>query len=189
MFQELFSLLRPDFAAGQLQFVSLHNKIYQIQTMIQRIQSVFLLLAALSAVLLFFYPVAEYFDGINYAITFHIHHLQDHVPGNEQIFPSAFLLPLIILNALTGILALLTLFMYKQMVVQLRLARIALFLNVLLIGGLFFFYTGQIAKMVMIDPQYKFGIYLPVITLLFLVLAMRSIQKDIKLVRSADRLR
>ncbi len=157
--------------------------------MIQRIQSIFLLLASVSAVLLFFYPVAEYFDGINYAIIFHIHQLQDHVPGNEQLFPNSFLLPLIILNALTGLLALLSLFMYKQMIVQLRLTRIALFLNALLIGALFFFYTGQISKMVMIEPQYKFGIYLPVITLLFLVLAMRSIQKDIKLVRSADRLR
>ncbi len=73
--------------------------------------------------------------------------------------------------------------------VQLKLIRFGLFLNIALIAAIFFFYTNQISKAVLDDPDYKFGIYLPIITLLFIILAMRGVQKDIKLIRSADRLR
>jgi hypothetical protein len=39
------------------------------------------------------------------------------------------------------------------------------------------------------QPSYQFGIFLPVISLLLLVLASRAIRKDEALVKSADRLR
>lgn len=159
--------------------------------MIQRMQTVYLLFAAASAVLLFFYPIAEFGDGISstYYVKLYIFKLIDYVPGNESLFPAAFLYPLVVLNSLVAIISLASLFMFKKLMAQLKLIRIGLFLNIALIAAIFFFYTNQVSKAVLDDPAYQFGIYLPIITLLFIILAMRGVQKDIKLIRSADRLR
>jgi NADH:ubiquinone oxidoreductase subunit 3 (subunit A) len=72
---------------------------------------------------------------------------------------------------------------------QMKLARIGLFFVLVQIAALFFYYVENIAKRVGADANYEFGIFLPVISLLFYFLAIRGIQKDIKLIRSADRLR
>jgi uncharacterized membrane protein YidH (DUF202 family) len=156
--------------------------------MIQRIQSVFLLLAALSMSLLFVFPIAWYF-GLNHTIEFFIFRLKDHVPDNTPLVESTFLLPLIILTILIIALALLSLLMFRNMAKQLKLTRIGLFFVLVQIAALFFYYVENIAKRVGEDANYEFGIFLPVIGLLFFFLAIRSIQRDIKLIRSADRLR
>jgi hypothetical protein len=159
--------------------------------MIQRIQTVYLLFAVASAVLLFFYPIAEFGDGISstHYVKLYIFKLIDYVPGNEPLFPTAFVYPLLVLNGLLAIISLVAIFMFKKLLVQLKLIRFSLFLNIALIAAIFFFYINQVSKAVLDDPDYQFGVYLPIITLLFIVLAMRGVQKDIKLIRSADRLR
>jgi uncharacterized membrane protein YhdT len=159
--------------------------------MIQRIQTVYLLFAVASAVLLFFYPIAEFGDGISstHYVKLYLFKLIDYVPGNELLFPPAFLYPLVVLNSLAGTVSLVSLFMFKKRMAQLKLIRLALFLAITLIAAIFFFYTSQISKAVMDAPEYKFGIYLPIMMLLFIILAMRGVQKDIKLIRSSDRLR
>jgi ABC-type polysaccharide transport system permease subunit len=57
--------------------------------------------------------------------------------------------------------------------------------------GIFFFYIPMIEKKISIVPDYSkaFGIYLPLVALVFLIMANRAIKRDDKLVRSADRLR
>ncbi len=185
----LFLLVKPPTPKGH--FVSLSANSNPIITMIQRMQTVYLLFAVASAVLLFFYPIAEFGDGISstHYVKLYIFKLIDYVPGNEPLFSTAFLYPLVVLNSLVAIISLASIFMFKKLMAQLKLIRFALFLNIALIAAIFFFYTNQVSKAVLDDPAYQFGIYLPIITLLFIILAMRGVQKDIKLIRSADRLR
>ncbi|MDA3943900.1 MAG: DUF4293 domain-containing protein [Bacteroidetes bacterium] len=154
--------------------------------MIQRIQTVFLFLAAVASGLIFFFPLAWFND---FTVQFFVTHVQDFVPGSELIFSEFSLLPLAILSAIVTVLPLLIIFMYKNLNGQLRLIRLSILFNLTLIGLVFFYYVEQIKLVTGSEPAYKFGIFLPLIALVFLFLALRGVRKDFKLIRSADRLR
>jgi len=156
--------------------------------MIQRIQSIFLFLAAIVAVGLFFFPLAWFYGNDN-TIAYYVYQAHDHVPSNGQLFSQSFFLPLAILAGLMIVLPFVIIFLYKKMQQQLKLIQLSIFLNLVFIGLVFLFYTEQLMKATAVEPNYSFGIFLPLIQLVFLVLALRSIRKDIKLIRSADSLR
>jgi hypothetical protein len=158
--------------------------------MIQRIQSIFLLLAFLAAIILFFFPLS----GV-YATTatykFYVYGLINMVPGEESIFSFMTTFPLLLLNILVGAFALGAIFLYNKRVTQMKIVRFAILLNIVFIGLVFFVYASIIEKNLLVSPDYldEAGIYFPLISLIFLILANRSIMKDEKLVRSVDRLR
>ncbi len=156
--------------------------------MIQRIQTLFLFFAALASGLLFFFPVAQYY-GEQHTLAFYVTHIQDFVPGNAVLFSSSFLLPLSIIGALVTVLPLLIIFMYKNLGGQLRLVRLTILFNLVLIGLMFFYYAEELKVKTAVEADYDLGVFLPLIALVFLFLAMRGIKHDIKLLRSADRLR
>jgi hypothetical protein len=156
--------------------------------MIQRIQTLFLFFAALASGLLFFFPVAQYY-GEQHTLAFYVTHIQDFVPGNAALFSSSFLLPLSIIAALVTVLPLLIIFMYKNLGGQLRLVRLNILFNLVLIGLMFFYYAEELKVKTAVEADYDLGVFLPLIALVFLFLAMRGIKHDIKLIRSADRLR
>lgn len=162
------------------------RKFKNILTMIQRIQSVFLFLATITSGLLFLFPIAEFKD---FTVKFYVTHVQDFVPGSELIFSEFKLLPLSILAAIVVVLPLLIIFMYKNLNGQLRLIRLSILFNLVLIGLIFFYYVAQIQLVTASEPVYGYGMYLPLIAVVFLFLALRGVRKDIKLIRSADRLR
>lgn len=161
---------------------------YTIYHMIQRIQSVYLFLAVVSAVLLFVFPIA-WFYGESYNLQFHVYQLKDFVPSNEPIFSKYYLVPLTILTSLLVINPLITLFLYKNLKRQYAFTRINIFLSILHIGLTFFFYIDQIEKVVFVSPDYRLGVFMPLAALVFSFLAMRGIAKDIKIIRSVDRIR
>lgn len=154
--------------------------------MIQRIQSVFLFLAAVTSGLLFLFPIAWFRD---FTVKLYVTHVQDFVPGSELVFNKYMLLPLLLLAAIVVVLPILILFMYKNMPGQLRMIRLCILFNLVLIGLIFFFYVAQIEAVTVSEATYDKGIFLPLIALVFLFLALRGVRKDIKLIRSADRLR
>jgi hypothetical protein len=62
--------------------------------------------------------------------------------------------------------------------------------NIVLVMVIFFFYDTKITAMTRIEPDYNFtGMALPLVSILFLILANMAIKKDEALVKSADRLR
>ncbi|HNY06699.1 MAG TPA: DUF4293 domain-containing protein [Bacteroidales bacterium] len=158
--------------------------------MLQRIQSVYLFLAFVAGVLLFVFPLAVFDTGLAY-YKFYIYSLKDMVPGSPALFQSWFAWPLIILTAAICILTLESIFLYKNRIKQMLHIKIGIFLTMLLIVLIFFVYMTLVEKKLHISPDYHgiVGIYLPVATLVFLVLAYQRILHDEKLVRSADRLR
>lgn len=158
--------------------------------MIQRIQSIFLLLAFLAAVALFFYPLAGIYSNLT-AYKFYIYGLKNMVPGETSLFSFMTTFPLLLLNTLVTALSLICVFLYKNRVRQAKLVRLAILLDIILIALVFFVYASIIERNLLASPDYldEAGIYFPLISLIFLILANRFIMKDEKLVRSMDRLR
>jgi hypothetical protein len=158
--------------------------------MIQRIQTLYLFLAFVAVSLLFVFPLAQFFSE-NGAFVFSITGLKNMVPGDPDVFSTMIFIPMLIIAAGIGILTLFTVFQYKNRPFQVKLTNIGVLLSIILIMGIFFFYIPMIEKKINIIPDYSkaFGIYLPLVALVFLVMANRAIKRDEKLVRSADRLR
>jgi hypothetical protein len=158
--------------------------------MIQRIQTLYLSLAFIAMALLFAFPLAQFFSEHG-AFIFTVKGLKNMVPGDPNAFNPMIFLPLITVVIGIGLLVLYTIFQFKNRSFQIKLTNIGVLSSVALIIGIFFLYIPMIEKKINIVPDYSkaFGIYLPLVALVFLVLANRAIKRDDKLVRSADRLR
>lgn len=144
--------------------------------MIQRIQSIWLLLAAIAVLCLLFVPVLISIVGGN------THILNGYGISNQPT--NVLLLVSIVLAAL---ISLLNIFNFRNRKLQIRIAS----LNILLILGLSFWFS-QLAKHLpggIEKSDIGFGLFLPLLAVIFTLLAIRGIKHDEKLIRSADRLR
>ncbi len=180
--------------------------------MIQRIQTLWLALAAILMAAGFFFPVAQYTlvdEPLNQTITGTLKLLPDSNPemwnqklsGEPQIefsqADSSFKTwPLIVLAAITIIIALVCIFLYGNRVRQARIVMIGFIVNLAYIFLVFFWAVDGLGncmkEMMNIDElqvSWSIGAYTPIASLLMLFLAQRAIRKDEALVRAADRLR
>ena len=82
----------------------------------------------------------------------------------------------------------LVLFSFKNRVKQIRLAYVTFGLHLLFVA-LGFHGVKVLAELWNTQPDYQWGIYLPVASIAFVILAIRGIRKDHELVKSIDRLR
>jgi hypothetical protein len=158
--------------------------------MIQRIQTLYLALAALACILLFFFPLANFYHEVEGNYKFFIQGIRSMDPEPKQHFSLLFSLPGLVLTIVSILFSAISIGLYKQRTLQIRLIAFNVLTLVVLILVLFFFYTAQLKTMTGADPDYTYpGMLLPVISLVMLILANRSVRNDEKLVKSADRLR
>jgi hypothetical protein len=136
--------------------------------MIQRIQTIWLLLASVFAFLTFKLP---FYIGTN----------QAGVSSYELTANDNFLLILVTLAI--ALIAFINIFLFKSRPVQLRLSVIGIFLEALLI----FLYYKQVKTFT--AGSYALWAIFHAAILLFFILAARGISKDEKLVKESDRLR
>jgi uncharacterized membrane protein len=144
--------------------------------MIQRIQTLFLSLVIILSILLIYLPVYVFPDIATLA------------QGTMKSYAIGDNVLLSIINGVVGVLALVTIFLFKQRNLQLRLCNVNLLLLCIL-TGLLFFLADTMGTSLDHRVSYKYGAYLPLIQLIFTFLAVRAIRKDEELVRSADRIR
>ena len=157
--------------------------------MIQRIQSIYLLLASAAMAAAYFFPLADAI-GINDSLVLHIYKIESLVPDNVPDLPAYFIWPLLVLSSLVLLFSFAIIFVYKNRMRQLMLIRFSVIMLVVLIALFFFYYSPEMERVSGGITMYGVpGAYLPIVTLVFLILASRSIMSDEKLVRSADRLR
>jgi len=162
--------------------------------MIQRIQTVFLFLASVTGILMFFFPIATYYQNLmsddptgNYVLL--VTGLRGLDP-DPKIDPGIwFASPLLILTGICILFSLIALFLYKKRFVQLRLVAFTILLTLVEIVLIFLFYLSRVEALTLNTPAYQPGSFLPLLSLVWLLLAYRFIRKDEQLVRSADRLR
>ena len=154
--------------------------------MIQRIQTLFLLIALILILSCFVMPIAV-LSGANGDI-YHYNFqgfigfggtVAGHWIKQYSMFISGIIISLI---------SLISIFLYKRRILQMRLC---IYNMILMAGMTFMFYyvvnnvKGQLSMVV----QYKYPAIFPLIAAIFTYLAFRGIQKDDKLVKSYDRLR
>jgi hypothetical protein len=158
--------------------------------MIQRIQSVFLLIAFICSILLFFFPLAGIY-GDTSTYLFYIYKFQNMVPGEVSLFNNLAVIPLTVINAAIGGLVAWSIFTYNNRILQMRLVRFSIFLDIILIALVFFVFASIIERTLFVTPDYlsEAGIYFPLAALVFLILANRYIVRDERMIRSIDRLR
>lgn len=145
--------------------------------MIQRIQSLYLLLAVAAYVCLFFFPFAT-FTTSSKTFELSVLGITENGALNQRAVPLLAGVLLLIILTFTII------FLYKKRMLQSRLTAISILLNVALIVGMFL-YSDNFTE----NASFETGTFLVLIPLVFLVLANRSIRKDEIKVRAADRLR
>ncbi len=157
--------------------------------MIQRIQTLYLFLAAIvSGLLVFFFPVASFYGDIA-ALELWMTGLKNLAPVESPVQ----LQPVIayfgtFLALVVAIQSIIILLQYKNRSRQLKLIRIAWLANMVWVVYVFVV-CNLVARGAGVAAEYKTGIFFPVISLVLLVLAQRGIQSDERKVRAADRLR
>jgi glucan phosphoethanolaminetransferase (alkaline phosphatase superfamily) len=158
--------------------------------MIQRIQSLWLLLASLSVLLLFFFPVATLGPNANgggVIVNFYAHNLNS-ADAFPLIYPPFLKWTVVAVVSVCLLTPFVSIFMYRNRARQVQLSRLTILLNAALTVA-FFLLADAFAKPYGSSVGYGVGIYVPLAAIIFLLLAIRFIKKDDKLVRSADRIR
>ena len=153
--------------------------------MIQRIQTLFLLLTAIITGLLFFMPVALLIVPTGDTYAFYTTKVLQ--TGEEPIF-IAYNWMSFILNLQITALPLVTLFLYKKRFLQLRLCM----MNIILLLGMLVLMWIQVSnRMEEIDAQrqIQLAFCFPLVGVILTWLALRGIIKDIAILKSYDRIR
>jgi len=136
--------------------------------MLQRIQTLYLLMAAgISVGLIFMFPIWE-------------------TTGGSKVYAYNELLYLMLFLG-SGALSILSIFMFKNRKLQFVLGRLNIISNFFLLG--FFVYQSLNVSGETLVSEKGIGMFLPIISIVFLVLANKAIKKDEDLVKSVDRLR
>ncbi|MEN8964790.1 MAG: DUF4293 domain-containing protein [Polaribacter sp.] len=143
--------------------------------MIQRIQSVYLLLASvISGVLIFVFNLWTSISKDIFAI--------DLLNRESYLLKS---IPVLFL--VSAILAFVAIFLYKNRKLQFVIGRLAILVNLILLG-LLIYVSLTLPGEVSISEK-GIGMFIPIIAILLIVLANKAIKKDEDLVKSVDRLR
>ena len=153
--------------------------------MIQRIQTVYLLLSSICLWLTFFFDFSIYTVG-EQTVPFNLFGFEN-VQSSMSWFPYNIVIPII------ASISVICIFQFKKRTNQLFIVRV-MYLLLLLILGFIFYDTSNIFAVLKAGGQsvtiaYGIGLFLTVASLPFVFLANRAIKKDEKLIREADRLR
>jgi len=137
--------------------------------MIQRIQTIYLLLAFVATgILPFIFPLWTMSDSKEYMFM------------QNQVY--------VIIFGLCTTLSLLSIISYKKRQNQFVIGRLNIILNLILLG-LFVYRSLNLSGETLAVSEKGIGMFLPVVAIVLLVLANKAIKKDEDLVKSVDRLR
>ena len=153
--------------------------------MIQRIQTLYLLIATALMAVTIFTPMAQFFDGTQeYTLTAFA--LKDAAGVTAQ--PTIYMG---ILLALAGVLPFIVIFLFKNRQLQIRLcaAEIVLLVGSLVVMGIYYYLSARLFDSVNGLGNLKLGVIMPLLSIVFVALATRANFRDEVLVRSLDRIR
>lgn len=167
--------------------------------MLQRLQTIFMTIAALSMVVMLFFPIWEKSDQNfeaeirEYAVmtAFELSY-QERNADNEvkSILATQSTLPISIGAVLSALVMFISVFKYKSRMTQVKLNALFSLLTAATFVGIYFYTTKGNG---LFDPSvfgtFLIGFYLPIVAMLNNFIANRLIRKDEKLVKSMDRIR
>jgi hypothetical protein len=156
--------------------------------MIQRVQSVYLLLVT---VLMSFFLVRPYAlithkDG--QILNFRPHKIEYSLAGeNTSVYKKT--IPVIILVLITGLLSLTNIFLFQHRIMQMRICLLSGVLIVLLLIIMIIHYSSAMHTLDTFHHTWRLTAVFPILALVMNVMAYRSIQHDEMLVNSYNRMR
>ena len=137
--------------------------------MIERLQTIFLFLSAIQSIVIFI-GVPLWIDTSG---------IQVDIKNNTLIC-----LPLI----LGCFMSLIIIFSYKNRLLQMKLCRINIIFNILIIA-LYVLLLSFNNFQSLLETNFRFGFFIPLINLLLITTALYYIKKDDDLIKSIDRIR
>lgn len=155
--------------------------------MIQRIQSIYLFIASLALFALYLFPLVHAVDVNGTPSMIKVTGVYQNVNGAET--HTIVFVALSILTAAIALLPIITIFFYQH-----RSRQVALGWSTILVIIGYSFWVAQTVKaitngVVVGTNNMGIGLFLAPIAIVFIIMAVKAIQRDEKLVRSADRLR
>ena len=153
--------------------------------MLQRIQTIYLLISLLLMALMFFFPYAEILSGEGSLYTFEFDGL--HYIESAKVYIQT--VPSIILLSVILAINLVVIFLFKKRITQMRVAFINLILMLGFLGLVYFYVNNFTTDLKAEAVSYKLYDALPLLAAIFNYLAIRAIGRDEALVRSIDRIR
>ncbi|NEU09890.1 DUF4293 domain-containing protein [Flavihumibacter sp. R14] len=155
--------------------------------MLQRVQTIWLFFATAAIFSLFLFPYLQVLGPDGTAKALKVTGVYQDMNG--QVVQTEPFLALTIATVILGLIPFVIIFFYRNRKKQINIS----YLAILAILG-YSFWLVQTAKNVLGNVtlqlgNYGIGVILPSLAILFIILALRGIRKDEKLVRSADRLR
>ncbi len=152
--------------------------------MIQRIQSIYLLVATILLGTIFVYPFAELLSSDGQCFIFSFNGLS--IENEEGMY--LLTIPPIILLVITTLISFVSVFLYKKRVIQMRMNSLNIFL---MLGylGLNYYYIQNFSKQLDGVVSYEITVIFPFVAAVLTYFAIRAIGKDEALIRSMDRIR
>jgi hypothetical protein len=154
--------------------------------MIQRIQTIYLIIAAVLLVLLFSNPVAEILISKELVLVFKFNRI---MPLSVSDFRPVSAWPVEVLLFSILLVGISTIFLYKYRILQMRLCVLNIFLMFGLAGMIYFLTRITLKQWNGQESLFLWPIVIPFISIILTFLAFKAVQKDEKLVRSYDRIR
>ena len=136
--------------------------------MLQRIQTIYLTLAFIAVAILPYIFSLWKIDG------------KDYMFNKNMTY--------VVLFGLSTALCVISIISFKKRQHQFVLNRLNLILNLILLG-LFVYRSLNLSGEIIVVSEKGIGMFLPIVSIVFLVLANKAIKKDEDLVKSVDRLR
>ena len=162
--------------------------------MIQRVQSIFMLIAAIAMIAMIFFPLWEKADPESSRLitmnAFEVKFEQQNEAGEMELLGVQNVM-LVSLGAFVAAgVMLFSLFKYKNRMAQVKLNALFSLLSAVTVVGIIF-YSLKANELMVPEKQGTFllGFYLPIVAMFNNFLANRFIRKDEALVKSADRIR
>jgi Ca2+/Na+ antiporter len=155
--------------------------------MIQRIQSLYLLLTSVLSALFLSGSFLRFFNNSGAKIVLNFDGIwQSALEGGRELIQGQILLSVIMI--LIVLISLTAIFLFKNRKLQMKLAKALIIISAASIF-LIVFYAFLVSAKYQADIALCIRMFLPLLILLFSVLAFRGIRKDENLVKSYDRLR
>jgi len=154
--------------------------------MIQRVQTLYLVLAIIALTLLFFFPLAELGINSDNFYTFRFNGLfEQTAKGEIMTISTSALVIIIVINILISILAI---FAFKNRQLQIRMCVFNIVFLLCSMGIIYFYIAFPFAKFKTI-LDFKVFALMPLVAAILSFMAIRAIQKDEDLIKSIERIR
>ncbi len=156
--------------------------------MIQRVQSIYLFLVVVLMSFMIIWPYAEIALKDGQVVIFYSYAVKQYLTeeSTELLIRS---IPVLIMVLLIAFISFMNIFQFNRRIIQMRVC----VLNALLMIGLLilmFYYYFVIKRSLQVETHaLKLPFIIPVVSIIFTLLAYRGIHRDEMLVRSYDRLR